>query len=58
MSLYIGVNIAGNVTIEEGAYIGVGSSIREKINIGAWSIVGGILSRIVFLLIHYMRSSG
>lgn len=25
-----GVNIAGNVTIGEGAYIGIGASIREK----------------------------
>ena len=36
-----GVNIAGNVTIHEGAYIGFGTSIREKITIGPWSVIGG-----------------
>ncbi|TCP64118.1 acetyltransferase [Baia soyae] len=36
-----GVNIAGHVVIEEGAYLGIGCSVREKIGIGAWSMVGG-----------------
>ncbi|EPY05551.1 acetyltransferase (the isoleucine patch superfamily) protein [Paenibacillus alvei TS-15] len=36
-----GVNLAGNVTVGEGAYIGIGSSVREKCRIGCWSIIGG-----------------
>ncbi|MFB0844195.1 acetyltransferase [Paenibacillus oleatilyticus] len=36
-----GVNLAGNVTVGEGAYIGIGSSVREKCCIGCWSIIGG-----------------
>ncbi|KZE72324.1 acetyltransferase [Paenibacillus elgii] len=36
-----GVNLAGNVTLGEGAYIGIGSSVREKCRIGCWSIIGG-----------------
>jgi sugar O-acyltransferase (sialic acid O-acetyltransferase NeuD family) len=35
-----GVHISGNVTLEEGCYIGTGANLIEKINIGAWSIVG------------------
>jgi acetyltransferase-like isoleucine patch superfamily enzyme len=36
-----GVNVSGNVTIGEGCFIGTGASIREKLTIGAWSVVGG-----------------
>ncbi|MFE5320894.1 acetyltransferase [Paenibacillus sp. NPDC056579] len=36
-----GVNLAGNVSIGEGAYIGIGSSVREKCRIGCWSMIGG-----------------
>lgn len=33
--------LSGNVGVGEGAYIGTCSGIREKIEIGAWSVVGG-----------------
>ncbi|WP_010500898.1 acetyltransferase [Paenibacillus elgii] len=36
-----GVNLAGNVAVGEGAYIGIGSSVREKCRIGCWSVIGG-----------------
>lgn len=36
-----GVNVSGRVTIDEGAFIGTGASIREQVHIGAWSVVGG-----------------
>ncbi|MFW5434692.1 acetyltransferase [Paenibacillus apiarius] len=36
-----GVNLAGNVAVGEGAYIGIGSSVREKCRIGCWSMIGG-----------------
>ena len=36
-----GINIAGNVIIQEGPIFGIGSSIREKIKIGSWSVIGG-----------------
>lgn len=36
-----GVNVSGNVTIEEGGFIGTGASIREQVRIGTWSVVGG-----------------
>jgi len=35
------VAISGNVIVEEGVYIGTNAAIREKIRIGAWSIIGG-----------------
>lgn len=38
---FVILNRSSNVTIGEGAYLGIGSSIREKINIGAWSVIGG-----------------
>ncbi len=40
VSIAPGVNISGNVIVNEGAYIGTGASIIEKKTIGAWSIVG------------------
>lgn len=36
-----GVNVSGNVVLGEGAFIGTGASIRERVRIGAWSVVGG-----------------
>ena len=36
-----GVNISGNVAVDSGAYLGTGASIREKVHIGAWSVIGG-----------------
>jgi sugar O-acyltransferase (sialic acid O-acetyltransferase NeuD family) len=35
-----GVHVSGNVTAREGAYVGTGANIIEKVEIGAWSIVG------------------
>ena len=35
-----GVVIAGRVRVKEGAFIGMGSSVREKITIGPWATVG------------------
>ncbi len=35
-----GVNISGNVTFKEGAYVGSGAAIIPKTTIGSWSIVG------------------
>jgi sugar O-acyltransferase (sialic acid O-acetyltransferase NeuD family) len=35
-----GVNIGGIVTIEEGAFIGIGASIIHQQYIGAWSTIG------------------
>lgn len=36
-----GVSISGNVLVGEGTDLGTGSTILQKISIGAWSIVGG-----------------
>jgi len=36
-----GVNLSGNVDVGEGTYLGTGCAIREKLQIGAWSVVGG-----------------
>jgi sugar O-acyltransferase (sialic acid O-acetyltransferase NeuD family) len=36
-----GVNISGNVSIRTGSFIGTGASVREKLTIGAWSVIGG-----------------
>ena len=35
-----GVHISGNVTLDEGAYVGTGANVIEKRRIGAWSIIG------------------
>lgn len=35
-----GVNLAGEVSIGEGAYIGSGALVRESTSIGAWALVG------------------
>jgi sugar O-acyltransferase (sialic acid O-acetyltransferase NeuD family) len=40
VTLAPGVHVSGNVTLREGCYIGTGSNIIEKREIGAWSIVG------------------
>ena len=40
VTLAPGVHVSGNVTIEEGCYVGTGASILEKRRLGAWSIVG------------------
>jgi acetyltransferase-like isoleucine patch superfamily enzyme len=34
------VGVAGHVVVEEGCYLGMGSLIRERVTIGAWSMVG------------------
>lgn len=36
-----GVNISGSVHVGEGVFLGTGSSVREKLEVGAWSVVGG-----------------
>lgn len=36
-----GANLSGNVILDEGVYVGTGASIREKLQIGAWSVIGG-----------------
>lgn len=38
-----GVNLAGNVTIGEGCYLGIGSSVIQGISIGSWTTVGAAL---------------
>lgn len=40
VTLAPGVHVSGNVTLDEGCYVGTGTNIIEKIRIGAWSIVG------------------
>jgi sugar O-acyltransferase (sialic acid O-acetyltransferase NeuD family) len=35
-----GVHAAGNVSLGEGCYLGIGSSVKERISIGAWTIIG------------------
>jgi UDP-N-acetylbacillosamine N-acetyltransferase len=35
-----GVHLGGLVTVEEGAWIGIGATIRDRIRIGAHSIIG------------------
>lgn len=39
-SVMPGVNISGNVTLEEGVYIGTGAKILNNVTIGARTIVG------------------
>lgn len=34
------VNLAGNIFIDEGSYIGIGASVIQGVRIGKWSIVG------------------
>lgn len=33
--------LSGNVTLEEGVYLGTCSGVREKLRLGSWSVVGG-----------------
>jgi len=35
-----GCNLAGNVTVEEGAFLGVGTSAIPGVRVGAWGILG------------------
>jgi len=35
-----GVHLAGNVSIGEGCYMGIGSSVIERVSIGAWTTIG------------------
>ena len=35
-----GVHVSGNVTLEQGCYVGTGANIIEKKKIGEWSVVG------------------
>lgn len=35
-----GVNLAGNVQIQEGTFMGVGSSVIPQVSIGPWSVIG------------------
>lgn len=36
-----GVRVAGHVNVGEGCYLGVGSSVIDRVSIGAWATVGG-----------------
>jgi sugar O-acyltransferase (sialic acid O-acetyltransferase NeuD family) len=40
VSINPNVNLAGNISIGEGAYIGIGTSIIQGIKIGNWTIIG------------------
>lgn len=40
VSLAPSVIVSGNVTLEQGAYMGTGAKIIEKKRVGAWSIIG------------------
>jgi sugar O-acyltransferase (sialic acid O-acetyltransferase NeuD family) len=35
-----GVHVSGNVVFGDGCYVGTGANILEKLQIGAWSIIG------------------
>jgi sugar O-acyltransferase (sialic acid O-acetyltransferase NeuD family) len=35
-----GVRLAGNVTVGRGSWVGIGSTVIEKIHIGPWSVIG------------------
>ncbi len=35
-----GVHLAGQVIIEEGVFIGIGSAVIPKVKVGAWTVVG------------------
>lgn len=35
-----GVNLAGNISIGEGCYLGIGASVIQGITIGSWTTVG------------------
>ncbi len=40
VSLMPGANIAGDVTVGEGTYLGLNSTVINKVKIGAWSTIG------------------
>jgi len=40
VTLSPGVHISGNVNVRTGCYIGTGANVIEKLELGAWSIVG------------------
>ena len=35
-----GVHVGGDVTISEGAFVGIGARIKNLVNIGAWATIG------------------
>jgi serine acetyltransferase len=35
-----GVHVSGHVVVEEGAYVGTGANVVERLRIGRWSVVG------------------
>jgi len=35
-----GVHVAGNVRIEEGCYLGIGSNIIQRVNVKPWTVIG------------------
>ncbi|MFC2001728.1 acetyltransferase [Chloroflexota bacterium] len=40
VNLAPGNNVSGNVTLEEGVYLGTGCAVKQQITIGKWSTVG------------------
>lgn len=34
------LNLAGNVTVKEGAHVGIGASIIQSVTIGKWATIG------------------
>jgi len=40
ISLFLGVNVVGDIKIGEGAYLGISACAINQENIGEWSIVG------------------
>jgi acetyltransferase-like isoleucine patch superfamily enzyme len=39
-SLMVGVNIAGEVNVETGCYIGAGATVINRVSLGEWCIIG------------------
>lgn len=39
-SLMVGANIAGEVMVETGCYIGAGATVINRVSVGEWSIIG------------------
>jgi len=40
VTLSPGVHVSGNVTLGTGCFVGTGANFIEKLNIGAWTVIG------------------